>query len=172
MEEKTIVITEKAENAILGQESVFGWQMKEKKPAGKFMIFKYNQYTLTRNRNPEDVTQAHIDVESRWNSEFQVWNKFILNGIKKYIIMEIVAWLFILVGFILMIAGMSSMDVYSDSLPGTYIAGLIILLLSLAISIPVLVIFLKNGSSKIKKMDAISRDMRQVNAIRSNNSNN
>lgn len=167
MEEKTIVITEKAENQILGQEGVFGWQMKEKKDAGKFLFFKYSQYTLIRDRKEEEVTQAHIDVENRWNNEFSVWNKFILSGFKKYIIAEIIAWVMILVGFIIMEVGIGSID-YSDSLPGSYIAGLVIVLLSLVVSIPCLVIFVKNGTKRLKTMDQISKDMRQVNAIRNN----
>lgn len=168
MEEKTIVITEKAENQILGQESVFGWQMKDKKDAGRFLFFKYSQYTLVRDRNEEEVTQAHIDVEKRWNNEFLVWNKFILNGYKKSIIAEIAAWVMIIVGFVIMMVGISSMDYYATELSGSFIAGFIIVLLSLVVSIPCLVILMKNGTKRLKTMDQISKDMRQVNAIRNN----
>lgn len=89
MDEKTIVITEKSENQILGQESAFGWQMKQKTDAGKFLFFKYCQYTLIRDRNPEEVTQAHLDVEKRWDNEFSVWNNFILNGLKKSLLWKL-----------------------------------------------------------------------------------
>ena len=168
MEEKTIVITEKSENQILGQESVFGWEMKQKKDAGKFLIFKSCQYTLGRDRNPDDVTQAHIDVENRWNNEFSVWNQFILSGLKKFVFMEIFAWILIVVGFIIMMVGMGTMDPYATELPISFIVGFIILLLSFAFSIPALVIIQKNGKKRIAKMDEISRDMRQVNAVRKN----
>lgn len=161
MDEKTIVITEKSENQILGQESVFGWQMKQKTDAGKFLFFKYCQYTLIRDRNPEEATQAHLDVEKRWDNEFSVWNNFILNGLKKFIIMEVVGYLLILVGFVVMMVGIGTMD-------ATFIIGFVLVLLSLALSIPALVIIQKNGMKRLTKMDEISRDMRQVNAIRNN----
>lgn len=161
MDEKTIVITEKSENQILGQESVFGWQMKQKTDAGKFLFFKYCQYTLIRDRNPEEVTQAHLDVEKRWDNEFSVWNNFILNGLKKFIIMEVVGYLLILVGFVVMMVGIGTMD-------ATFIIGFVLVLLSLALFIPALVIIQKNGMKRLTEMDEISRDMRQVNAIRNN----
>lgn len=161
MDEKTIVITEKSENQILGQESVFGWQMKQKTDAGKFLFFKYCQYTLIRDRNPEEVTQAHLDVEKRWDNEFSVWNNFILNGLKKLIIMEAVGYLLILVGFVVMMVGIGTMD-------ATFIIGSVLVLLSLALFIPALVIIQKNAMKRLTKMDEISRDMRQVNAIRNN----
>lgn len=168
MDEKTIVITEKSENLILGQESVFGWQMKQKTDAGKFLFFKYCQYTLIRDRNPEEVTQAHLDVEKRWDNEFSVWNNFILNGLKKFTIMEVVGWLLILVGFVVMMVGIGTMDPYATSLPASFIIGFVLVLLSLALSIPALVLIQKNGNKRLTKMDEISRDMRQVNAIRNN----
>ena len=168
MEEKTIVITEKAENQILGQESVFGWQMKDKKEAGKFLFLKYNQYTLVRDRNPEDVTQAHIDVENRWENEFKTWNNFVLNGMKKYFLINFIGIALLFVGFIVMLVGMGTIDPYADSLPASLIIGFVMVLLSLAFSIPALVFVMKNGTGRLKKMDEISRDMRQVNAIRNN----
>lgn len=167
MDEKTIVITEKSENQILGQESVFGWQMKQKTDAGKFLFFKYCQYTLIRDRNPEEVTQAHLDVEKRWDNEFSVWNNFILNGLKKFIIMEVVDLLVMWVGFVVMMVGIVTMD-SSTSLPVSFIIGSVLVLLSLALSIPVLVLIQKNGMKRLTKMDEISRGMRQVNAIRNN----
>ena len=155
MESKTIVITEAAENSIMGQESVFGWKMKEKKEAGRFLFYKYNQYTLVRDRNPEDVTQAHIDVENKWNNEFKIWNRFVLNGLKK-------CTLILLISFAMLFAAMILTTV------GIIPVGLIMNFLSIVINIILVVIMLKNGSLRLKKMDKISREMRQVNAIREN----
>lgn len=160
MEEKTIVITKQAENAILGQENVFGWEMKSKRDVGKFLFFTYTQYTLVRDRNPEDVTQAHVDIENRWNNEFNVWNDFILGKMKMYVILE-------LIGYVLIFAGLIMMMLAMDSI-GLLVASIICELIGIAICIPALVIFTKNGSKRIKKMNEISSNMRQVNALRKN----
>lgn len=160
MEEKKILITEKAENQILGQESVFGWEMKEKINTGKFLSFKYCLYTLVRDRNEEDVTQAHRDAENKWNNEFKVWNNFILYSFKKLIIAEIIVYLMIFAGIVVMFAGIPLMS-HNSTL---FIVGLIITLLSFAISIPCLVIVNKNAAKRLKKMDEISRAARQVNS--------
>lgn len=75
--------------------------------------------------------------------------------------MEVVDSLFILVGLVVMMVGIGTMD-------ATFIIGFVLVLLSLALSIPALVIIQKNGMKRLTKMDEISRDMRQVNAIRNN----
>lgn len=155
MEEKEIVILSMSENAILGQLSTFGWEMKDKENAGKFLFYKYTKYKLIRDRKPENVTQAHLDVENRWNSEFAVWNQWILHGLKKIIVAMIVEYLFIIVGFILIMVGSEILWV-----------GLALFITSLCISIPMLVINVKNGTRRLKKMNQISCDMRKVNSLR------
>lgn len=148
---------------------MFGWTLKQKNDAGKILKFNYYKYTLERNRNPEDVTQAHIDVEQKWDNEFNIWNQFILNDFKKFIIMQIFSWILIVGGFLIGMLSIVLMDPFAEKLPVSFFIGLVIVLLSFALSIPSAK-NIKNKSIKpLQKMDEISRDMRQVNKIRESN---
>ena len=57
-------------------ELVFGWELKSKQRIKNVAFNKANEYTLVRDRNENEVTQTHKDVEARWDKLFDKWNKF------------------------------------------------------------------------------------------------
>ncbi len=157
MEEKKIRLIEKNENAILGQESVFGWELKSKERIKNVVFFKANEYTLVRNRDESEVTQAHKDVEARWDELFDKWNnKFIFKTYPFYIYAILASFVLLIICLII-----SLLDIPLEGL----IACWVILTLLLIGEIAIIVLLIPK-IKKINDLDKISREMRQVNSIR------
>ena len=157
MEEKKIKLIEKNENAILGQESVFGWELKSKQRIKNVAFYKANEYTLVRNRSENEVTQAHKDVEARWNDLFDKWNnKFIFKTYPIYIYTIIASWILLIIFGIV-----SSCDIPLEGLLTCIIIFVIII-----VADAVVIVLMIPKIKKINDLDKISREMRQVNSIR------
>lgn len=166
MEEKNIVITQNAENTIIGQQSTFGWQLKDKINHSKFLFLKFNSYTLVRDRNDEEVTQTQKNIEIKYDDAFDTWSHFMLNGFKLCNLSIIISYVVIILGVILMVIGDSKIDINTTELPTEFIIGLVIILLSIIVLGICAFINYKKGVKPVKEMDNIANEMRQVNLIR------
>ena len=165
METKEIKSLEKNENVILGQESVFGWNLKSKKRIKNVALSKANEYTLVRNRDESKITQAHRDIEARWDELYDKRNnEFVFKTYPYYFCLTcVLATLFIIMGIVTVVVGLLNLS--SEGL----IACFVILIL-LFVCIVVISILLIPKFKKIFELDKICREMRQVNLIRNDNS--
>ncbi len=133
-------------------ELVFGWELKSKQRIKNVAFNKANEYTLVRDRNENEVTQTHKDVEARWDKLFDKWNKF------DYIYFIILFLISIIIFAIWCFCSFSLMDacvyvcVYSCTI---FFAGGIVTVFSMVLK-----------KKKKNNLDKISKEIRQVNLIR------
>ena len=158
-EQKVITITELAEKTILDQEALFGWKMKDKSPAGKFLRYKYAKYTLVREGNKKDISQHQIEIENSWNNEFARWNKFLLKGLKTYYLLSLLAIIGIFIGLIILVVS----TITSSGFGTGSIIGIGVLLFGALVSLTSLITILTASLMPLKRMDSIAKNMRAIN---------
>lgn len=194
MEEKSFLIPQSGENFVLGQESLFGWQLKEKeiieKQGTKRKPSKENskkktlnknpnnalvRYTLVRDRKDEDVTQYEIDFENKWDEAFKDWFNYINDQVQTYMIALPGMFFAIICGFVLFKIGIGSLDgidtmgLKESSETLRHIFGGAALLFGGFISwICTRSIIFSKINQKIRALEDISKEMRQYNTNKLN----